>query len=89
MAGILKSNAESLRNWVRSGGTLIAYGSSAAALCGKDMKLGTVKTRRDALEDLAVYHAAANRENSARDIVIDEGEVWDGKDSKDAKDASL
>lgn len=76
---ILKSNAESLRNWVKSGGTLIASGGSAAAICDKEMKLGTVILRRDALEDLAIYNAAAEREKSARTITIDEAELYGPK----------
>jgi hypothetical protein len=73
---VLKTNAESLRNWVKSGGTLIAYGSAAAAICQKEVKLGSVILRREALKDLAIYNDAAAREKSARNITVDEAQLY-------------
>jgi len=66
-----------LRTWVENGGTLVACGSSAAALCGKDFGLVSTRLRRDVLKELGSYRRAAQRENESRTIRVDEEAVWE------------
>ncbi|MFQ5748847.1 MAG: M14 metallopeptidase family protein [Planctomycetota bacterium] len=73
----LSPHRDGLRTWVENGGTLIACGSSAAALCGKDFGLVGTRLRRDVLEDLESYQRAAKRERAARTIRVDEKTVWE------------
>ncbi|HUU83649.1 MAG TPA: M14 metallopeptidase family protein [Phycisphaerae bacterium] len=68
-----------IKAWVESGGTLIALGSSAAFVAGKELKLGSVRLKRDVLDKLAVYDEAVKRERDARTIRIDPAEVWGTK----------
>ncbi len=65
-----------LRNWIEAGGTLIALGSSAAFVAGKDHGLSSVRLRRDVLDKLAVYEEAIKREQDARHISVDPDVVW-------------
>jgi zinc carboxypeptidase len=90
--GVLKPLGDALARWVEGGGTLIACGSSAAALTKGRLGLSQVVLRQDALEDLESYARAVERERGARAVVIDEQAVWNGpKDEKpaegEAKDA--
>ncbi len=76
LGAILEANAEALGTWVEGGGTLVAIGNSAAALTSGASGLSQVTLRRDALEDLAPFSVAAEREWAAREISIDEAVVW-------------
>ncbi|MFN0243090.1 MAG: M14 family metallopeptidase [Planctomycetota bacterium] len=76
IGAILKANADALRTWVRGGGTLVASGSSAAALCDKDLDLTSVKLRQDALDDLAKYALSVKREREAGTKKVDEAALW-------------
>jgi hypothetical protein len=76
--GVLKPMLEALATWVEGGGTLIACGSSAAALTKGRLGLSRVPLRQDALDELASYRSAAERERAARAVEIDEALVWDG-----------
>jgi hypothetical protein len=67
-----------LATWIEGGGTLIACGSSAAALTKGRVGLSEVVLRQDALEDLASYRRAAEQERAARAVVVDEELVWNG-----------
>ncbi|MHC4355185.1 MAG: M14 family metallopeptidase [Planctomycetota bacterium] len=71
-----KRAVEKLKKWVESGGTLIALGSSAAYVAGKDRGLSSVRLRRDVLDKLAEYDEAVEREESARRIDIDPAKIW-------------
>ncbi|MBN1421401.1 MAG: hypothetical protein JXP34_21690 [Planctomycetes bacterium] len=51
----LEPDADPLRAWIQSGGTLIAMGSAAAAIADAGLRLSDVRLRRDVLEDLAAY----------------------------------
>lgn len=75
-SGIIRDNADTLRNWVRGGGTLIAIGSSASAVLGDKVGLSSVKLRRSMLDDLDDYAFAVERERAAGKGEIDEGVVW-------------
>lgn len=65
-----------LEDWVEGGGTLIACGSSAAALTREAAGLSRVVLRRDALDEIERYRAVAERERAAREIEVDETLVW-------------
>jgi len=72
----LAPHAKGIAAWVRSGGTLIACGSSVAGVLGEEFGLSSVVLRRDALEDLDAFAYAAERERSARDVSVDFSELW-------------
>jgi hypothetical protein len=75
-----------IKAWVESGGTLIACGGSAAFVARKETQLGTVRLKREVLDDLAAYEEALKRERKARTIEIDPDEIWgDGTDVDDAE----
>jgi hypothetical protein len=73
---LLAPHAERLRTWVRSGGTLIAMGSSAAAVVDEDLQLSSVRARRDVLGELDEWLFAARREQRAFEVEIDPAAVW-------------
>ncbi|MBL7187367.1 MAG: hypothetical protein ISS70_13680 [Phycisphaerae bacterium] len=72
-----KKAVEKIKKWIEGGGTLIAAGSSAAFMAGKDRGLSSVRLRRDVLDKLAEYNEAVEREESARHINIDPGQIWE------------
>lgn len=76
---VVRENADALATWVRGGGTLIASGSAAAAVCRPGTKLTNTRLREDALDKLDEYALAVQRERAAGQSVPDEGLVWDGK----------
>ena len=67
---------EKLKKWIEGGGTLIATGSSAAFVAGKDRDLSSVRLKRDVLDKLAEYEEAVEREKNARHINIDPERIW-------------
>jgi hypothetical protein len=73
---LVSSQAERLRSWMDGGGTLIACGSSAAAVAEPKADLTTARLRQDILDHLADYEFAARRELAARTIEIDERTIW-------------
>ena len=76
-----------LKSWIEAGGTLVAVGSSAAFVAGKDRGLSSVQLRRDVLDELNVYEEALERERSARNIKVDRDEVW-GTSAPDADETN-
>ena len=68
-----------IKRWIEEGGTLIASGSSAVFLAGKERGLSSVRLRRNVLKDLSIYQEAVQRERAARDIKINTGEIWGTK----------
>ena len=76
LPAVLAAAAEELDAWVRGGGTLIACGNAAAALTAGAAGLSDVRLRRDALEELAPYRVAAQREWAARTIEVDPSALW-------------
>ncbi len=69
-----------LERWVRDGGTLVAIGGTATALCKKKGGLGSVRLRRDVLDELDIYAEAVARTQSAAQPQFDINQVWDYKD---------
>jgi len=77
LTGVLsKPVVESLKSWVEAGGTLIAYGNTAAFLASEDRAMSQVRLRRDVLDKLDVYEEALAHERAARDVSIDPKLVW-------------
>ncbi len=76
VGGVLSRHTKRLEDWVRNGGTLIAFGASAGAMAGPDLKWGSVKRLRDVLEQRAAYDKSARRELDARQIELDLDALW-------------
>ncbi len=76
IGALLKPRAKALSSWVRAGGTLIAIGSSAAAIAKEGIGLGTVRLRRDVLMDLDGFAEMAERDLAAREIEVDPAVIW-------------
>lgn len=88
LRGVLNAGAISeLKSWVEAGGTLIAYGGSAAYLASEDQHFGSVRLKRNVLDQLDVYHEALERELAAREVHVDPGEVWGGAATEAPADA--
>jgi hypothetical protein len=85
---LLKENADALRTWVKSGGTLIACGDSAVAIADKELKLTSVKLRDDALDDLEKLALSVKREREAGTKLVDEAELWGDEKKSDARASS-
>jgi len=67
----------SLKDWVKSGGTLIAIGQSAAALAAEKAEFSKVRTLPEVLGKLADYELAVFREWMARPGGLpDTNQVW-------------
>ena len=77
LAGVLPDGIRTqLREWVESGGTLIALGSAAAFVADKDVNLSAVRNKQDVLDKLDVYTESLQRESSARAVSVDPSRVW-------------
>ena len=98
---LLEDHGSALNTWVRSGGTLVASGSAAAALADAELELSGVRLRRDSLEELESYAYAARLERSAGTAPVDAAQVYapptldepedaegEGDDESDAKSKS-
>jgi len=79
---VLSKHAKALDAWVEAGGTLVATGSSAAALADEELGLSAVRRRRDALEELEQYAWAVDLARRAGEAPIDAGALWDGVPSE-------
>ncbi|RME36630.1 MAG: hypothetical protein D6788_11185, partial [Planctomycetota bacterium] len=74
-----------LKQWMESGGTLIAIGGSAAFLARKDTDFSAVRLRREALDELEIYEEARQREQQAAHVEIDPARIWDGSEASNPK----
>ncbi len=88
LGSLLKDNAEDLRTWVRSGGTLIACGGgAAAALADPELKLSKVRLRESALGELEKLAVSVRREREAGKKPVDADLLWSGKSASEAASA--
>jgi len=85
---LLKENADALRTWMKSGGTLIASGGSAVALADKELKLTSVKLRDDSLDDLEKLAVSVRHEREAGKRPVDEAALWGEEPAKPADKGS-
>ncbi len=74
-----KGGEKKLKDWVSDGGTLIAIGSSAAALADSSIAISKVKLRRQSISKLDDYEKAFMQESGIKNITIDSLEIWEGK----------
>ncbi len=74
--GALKTHAARLRRWVEEGGTLIAMGSAATGILGKEFGLSAVQSLRSALPDRESYAKDVARELAAREVTLDYDALW-------------
>lgn len=79
LGAVVRENADALRTWIEAGGTLIASGSAASALLGKELGFSAVRPRSDALADLPKYAESVQREREAGKTPVDAAALWDGK----------
>jgi hypothetical protein len=71
---------EEIKSWVRSGGTLIASGSSAAELAAEKADVCHTRTLPEVLGKLDVYEQKVLREWQALRVVLPAGDrLWDHK----------
>jgi hypothetical protein len=76
VGAVLLEHKDALAQWVRAGGTLVAIGSSAAALAHSDSGMSENRLRRDVLEELGGYRWRSELERRAYHVVIDMEELY-------------
>ena len=81
VGSVLLEEKEELRKWVRAGGTLVAIGSSAAALAQSDSGLSENRLRRNVLEELDGYQWRSDLERRAYDVSIDLVDLYGEEES--------
>lgn len=84
-----KSGVKKINDWVKSGGTLIAINTSAAALADTSIGISNVKLRRQSLTKLKNYELSYEREKNILDIEVDSLEIWEGKKIKNSKNGKI
>ena len=72
----LGEQRSALRDWVRQGGTLIAFGRSARALTRGEGAFVSTRTLEDSLDDLRPHQLQVMREWAGRTESIDADRVW-------------
>ncbi|MDF1545669.1 MAG: M14 family metallopeptidase [bacterium] len=86
MTGQMGSSAtEKLRHWVRSGGTLICAGSSAAWAADSTTGISSAALRRQSLEKLDEYGKALERAIRAEAPPLDTMDLWHPERAKPAE----
>ncbi len=81
-----KSGIKKLKDWISDGGTLIAIGSSAAALADTTIGISKVKLKRQVLSKLDNYEKAYQKELAVKNISVDSVAIWEGKVETEDKD---
>lgn len=80
----LRERAESIGEWVRAGGTLIAVESAAFAIATEGSGLSSNRLRRDVLEELDGYDWRVGRERASAAVTIDVAALYgDGTGGED------
>ncbi len=80
LKALLSAYKDKLTAWVRSGGSLIAVGSSAAVMADKNLGLSRVRLRRDVLKELPLYRDIAARDLASLfsgEVQVDSSVVWE------------
>jgi len=77
-----KRGISKIKDWVESGGTLIALGNASAFLADSSVAVSQVRTKRQALGKLARYETALAEAEAAESIVVDSLAVWDAVDKE-------
>jgi len=72
-----KDGIAKLKDWVESGGTLIATGNASAFLADSSVAMTGVKTRRQVLKKLARYEATIADREAAESISVDSLQMWE------------
>ncbi len=75
LGGVLEPMKESIAAWVAGGGTLVACGN-AVDVFAREGGVGSVRRRRDVLDELDGWRVAARREREAREISVDVEALW-------------
>jgi hypothetical protein len=78
--GLHKSGIGKLKDWIKSGGTLISMGRGAEALADTSLKLSRVKLRGQVLSKLSEYQKAFKKEEEPLQVTIDSLTVWEPSD---------
>lgn len=65
-----------IKSWVESGGTLIAIGSAARAICKEKDGIGTTRLLPDVLTKMDDYRAAIVRDWLGKSVEVKPDEVW-------------
>jgi hypothetical protein len=73
---VLGGATDALHNWVKAGGTLIAVGSSAAALAKEKDGIGATRELGDVLSKMDDYQQAIVREWEGRRTAPDPAQTW-------------
>lgn len=88
--GWIESHGEALAGWVRGGGTLVAWGSAAAALAGSSAISLDVTLRRDALETVGQVRAGLRRRAAGLDgDDFSVAQIWGDEDPIPVPEASV
>jgi hypothetical protein len=74
--GLIRDRQDALRAWVRAGGTLVAIGSSAAAVAAPDLNLCAARTLPDVLTRLDDYTVSFVREWEGQHGAADSASAW-------------
>ena len=78
MATLLtKSGMDKLRNWIDSGGTLIAVEAAAAFVADSSSKLSQVRPRLQVLAQLDGYQRSIEQRLRAEKPMVDSMKIWD------------